>query len=107
MWKPISGIWHPPFELAGLFGALQTFVPPDLGYLEKTLGVLESRNFNMKETAQELGIHRNTLAGRLDKLQELWGIDIRGSNEKQVTVSIFHLVQFFYCAPCTVTGYFL
>lgn len=74
----------PPSELAGLFGTLQSFVPPELDYLRTTLGVLESRNFNAKETAQELGIHRNTLAGRLDKLQELWGIDIRGSNEKRL-----------------------
>jgi carbohydrate diacid regulator len=79
----------PPFELAGLFGALQSLVPPDLGYLRTSLGVLESRNFNMKETAQKLGIHRNTLAGRLDKFQELWGIDIRDSNEKRLLFRYF------------------
>lgn len=74
----------PPFELAGLFGALQSFLPPDQGYLKTTLEVLEARGYNMKKTAQELAIHRNTLAGRLDKLQELWGIDPRSSNEARL-----------------------
>ena len=77
------------------WGILQliTQVPPEvrLNYLHKflqhrpllqdelveTLDSYLINDLNVKETSEQLHIHRNTLTYRLDKIKELWGVDPR------------------------------
>ncbi|WP_153720903.1 CdaR family transcriptional regulator [Sporosarcina cascadiensis] len=62
----------------------QTFItsflnqkPPLTKEIEETLQVFLSNNLNLKKTALEMHIHRNTLIYRLDKIKESWGLDPR------------------------------
>ena len=56
------------------------FVPPSYDQQQKTefLDTLRQYVFNtgnLKAAAQELGIHRNTLSYRMEKIQELLGVE--------------------------------
>lgn len=46
--------------------------------LAATLEALEASGFNIKEAAARLGIHRNTLSARLERLSSFLGCDLRG-----------------------------
>lgn len=46
--------------------------------ISPTLAALESAGFNVKEAAGRLGVHRNTMSARLDRLSAFLGADIRG-----------------------------
>src|SRR5699024_2093780 len=50
--------------------------------LFKTLAVYLNNNGNVTQTAKELYLHRSTLVYRLNKIQELLGIDIDDANER-------------------------
>ena len=53
--------------------------------LEATLRAWLSAPFHPGEVAQKLGIHRNTLAYRIDKINELGGVDLKKPED------VFHL----------------
>jgi DNA-binding PucR family transcriptional regulator len=52
----------------------------------KTLSVYLSCNMNLKESAAVLHIHANTLAYRLNRISEIFGVDFRSMNDR---VSIY------------------
>ncbi len=58
---------------------VSAFVPPELRRtLAVTLEALEASGFNAKEAAARLGIHRNTLSARLERITSFLGCDPRG-----------------------------
>ena len=50
--------------------------------LFQTLAVLVKYNFNLKETAKSMFIHINTLYYRINKIEQLLGIDMSLANER-------------------------
>ncbi len=68
----------PRSELVGLFEIADALLTQASGAdLRETLVAVGDRDFNLKETAHALQIHRNTLAARLDKIEALCGLDPR------------------------------
>lgn len=68
----------PRAELVNAFAPLTSFLLPDLAadFLPSFEALVES-GFNVKEAAGALGVHRNTLAARLDRYGSLIGADPR------------------------------
>ncbi|MBG0764155.1 MAG: helix-turn-helix domain-containing protein [Tissierellales bacterium] len=59
--------------------------------LIKTLSFLCRNDFNMKKTAEELFIHRNTLYKRVEKIKKITGYDINDSETKLIFKMIIKL----------------
>lgn len=58
--------------------AMAALIPQDLAKnLGPTLAALDASGFNIKEAAARLGLHRNSLAARLEKLKAYLGVDPR------------------------------
>lgn len=58
--------------------AMASSIPPELAKtLSPTLAALDASGFNIKESAARLGLHRNSLAARLEKLKAYLGADPR------------------------------
>lgn len=69
----------PRIVLDDALSLVSAFVPADLRRtLAPTLEALESSGFNAKEAAARLGIHRNTLSARLERIASFLGCDPRG-----------------------------
>ncbi len=51
------------------------------GGLLRTLETYLRRNYSLNETAQELFLHANTVKYRLQKIEELSGVDLRNSED--------------------------
>jgi carbohydrate diacid regulator len=68
----------PRSELCQIFGATVDLLQPDvLAVLRDSLEALIASAFNGKEAAARLGIHRNTLTMRIQRIGELFGVDLR------------------------------
>ncbi len=68
----------PRSELCNIFGATVALLPPDfVGSMSASVEALFECAFNGKEAAARLGVHRNTLTARLERLRELFGADLR------------------------------
>ncbi len=68
----------PRSELCNIFGATVTLLPPDfVGGLSASIEAFFDCAFSGKEAAARLGVHRNTLTARLERLRELFGADLR------------------------------
>ncbi|MFW5891302.1 MAG: PucR family transcriptional regulator [bacterium] len=61
------------------------------GELIKTLKYLSKNDFNMKKTAEDLYIHRNTLYKRTDKIEKITGYNINDSETKLIFKMIIKL----------------
>jgi len=95
----------PRSELVGLFELVEETLAAAHGAdLLETLTVTGARDFRLQEAAAVLGIHRNTLAARLDRIAELTGLDPRAEDDsrdlfrflaryRQITV---HDAQYFF-----------
>ncbi|MDW7669945.1 MAG: helix-turn-helix domain-containing protein, partial [Bacillota bacterium] len=59
--------------------------------LIKTLRYLSKNDFNMKKTAEDLYIHRNTLYKRTEKIEKITGYDISDSETKLIFKMIIKL----------------
>lgn len=57
------------------------------GELLKTLQAYFTNNLNLKNTAEELFIHKNTVNYRLHKIQKITGLDLKNS-ENQITLHL-------------------
>ncbi len=65
-------------ELCQIFGATAEMLPPEfVGMMRDSVEALSESAFNAKEAASRLNIHRNTLTARLEKMRELFGVDVR------------------------------
>jgi carbohydrate diacid regulator len=69
----------PRSELMDTFESLSRLLPAN-GAVEfrSSVEALAESAFNAKEAAARLGVHRNTLAARLTRLQATFGVDPRG-----------------------------
>ncbi|HOX33212.1 MAG TPA: sugar diacid recognition domain-containing protein [Spirochaetales bacterium] len=68
----------PRAELVDAFASLASLLPPGFAAgIGGTIGALVESGFNAKEAAGALGVHRNTLASRLEAISELFGLDPR------------------------------
>ncbi len=68
----------PRSELVGLFEDLRGHIEGSLDPgAADTVGALGERDFNLKEAARDLCIHRNTLSARLDRIAAAFGADPR------------------------------
>lgn len=68
----------PRSELCQIFGAtVDLLKPDDLAIFCDSLEALIASAFNQKEAAARLGIHRNTLTMRIQRIGELFGVDLR------------------------------
>jgi sugar diacid utilization regulator len=52
--------------------------------LRETIKALIDHNYNMKQTASALSIHRNTLYQRIEKIEEILGFSLRSSRGRLV-----------------------
>jgi len=65
-------------ELCQIFGATAELLPPDfVRIMRDSVEALSDSAFNAKEAAGRLNIHRNTLTARLERMRELFGVDVR------------------------------
>ncbi|MGD0726300.1 MAG: sugar diacid recognition domain-containing protein [Spirochaetia bacterium] len=70
----------PRSELCQIFGATVDLLPQDFLFnVRASVEALFESAYNGKEAAARLGIHRNTLTARLERLRELFGIDLRSN----------------------------
>lgn len=68
----------PRSELCNIFGATVELLPPEfVDGLRASVEAFFESAFNGKEAAARLGIHRNTLTARLERLREIFGTDLR------------------------------
>ncbi len=69
----------PRIVLDDALSSVASLVPAELRRtLGSTLEALEASGFNVKEAASRLGVHRNTLSARLERLSAFLGCDPRG-----------------------------
>jgi carbohydrate diacid regulator len=69
----------PRSELVDAFAPLASLLPPDFAAdLGPSLEALIESGYNAKEAASRLGVHRNTLSARVDRVSALLGLDPRG-----------------------------
>ncbi|MCR5716506.1 MAG: PucR family transcriptional regulator ligand-binding domain-containing protein [Lachnospiraceae bacterium] len=89
-------------ELEGLyqmtFGKLKAYDREKNGNLVETLGVFIRNDFNVKVTAEQLYIHRNTLSQRLAKIYECIG-ELHGENRARVYMG-YIAMQILYADQC-------
>ncbi len=80
----------PRAELVNAFAPLTSFLLPDLAadFLPSFEALVES-GFNVKEAAGSLGVHRNTLAARLDRYSSLIGADPRVDSRARDLAALF------------------
>jgi carbohydrate diacid regulator len=65
-------------ELVAAFEPFADLISEEYGReLSETLRALESSAYNGKEAAFRLGVHRNTLAARLERIEAVFGVDPR------------------------------
>ena len=68
----------PRSELCQIFGAtVDLLQPDDLTMFRDSIEALMASAFNGKEAASRLGIHRNTLTMRIQRIGDLFGVDLR------------------------------
>ncbi len=79
----VTGL-SPRSELVGLFELVEEVLAAAHGAdLLETLTAVGARDFRLQEAAAVLGIHRNTLAARLDRIAELTGLDPRAEDDSR------------------------
>jgi carbohydrate diacid regulator len=65
-------------ELCQIFGATVDLLPTDfVRIMRDSVEALQESAFNAKEAASRLSIHRNTLTARLERMREVFGVDLR------------------------------
>lgn len=92
-----------PRVLSGDRAAAREFVTQMLGGLERirggdtlreTLGVVSEQGFNLKASAQYLGIHISTLRYRIERIEDLLGHDINNPKTRFLLQLCFELLTF-------------
>ncbi len=82
----------PRSELCNIFGATVELLPVEFGNgLHTSIEALCESAFNAKEAAARLGIHRNTLTARLERLREIFGTDLRWDAHARAFLSLLTL----------------
>ncbi|HSV55887.1 MAG TPA: helix-turn-helix domain-containing protein, partial [Magnetospirillaceae bacterium] len=68
----------PRIVLDDSLASVSALVPPDIRrFLGPTLAALDACGFSAKEAAARLGVHRNTISSRLERLASFLGCDPR------------------------------
>ena len=74
---------------SGLLASEFDLLKPDvLAILRDSLEALIASAFNSKEAAARLGVHRNTLTTRIQRIGELFGVDLRWNAEARDFLSM-------------------
>jgi carbohydrate diacid regulator len=79
----------PRSELIDTMGPIASLLPPDLAAsLGNLVDVFFASSFNSKEAAARLGVHRNTVHTRLERIRSILGLDYRSDPRARELVSL-------------------
>jgi len=77
-------------ELVAAFGPFAERISEEYGReLAETVRALEASAYNGKEAAFRLGVHRNTLAARLERIEAVFGVDPRADGRAREFLFLF------------------